>query len=135
MLERVNYRFLRTLASEGNFPLHRFKHNYSDVSSYFKVHTISSQHMVNDQVLMYGILRKELKVPELDQKIQNRDISYDLRNPIDVRNIKARSNWFQYSALNRCIKAWNSLPNNVQAIESKSGFRSVVKNRTLAYYV
>ena len=133
-LESVQHRFLRHLSYRFYIPMHKFDHDYGDVSRYFGLPTIKSIHCVNDITFLYKLLVDYNINGELLKLFEFKHYTYSFRQIRQLKEYHCKLDCTLHGATFRLRRLWNSLDINMSKISNLYTLKNHVKASLLKFY-
>ncbi|OXU30910.1 hypothetical protein TSAR_009256 [Trichomalopsis sarcophagae] len=114
-LESVQHRIIRYLAYKNNSLMSRLKHDYTELSLFFNLPTITSLHHYHDCLLSIKVLRDFITSEVIKAKFCVGELAYMLRNHQPLQEESSSSNFGLFSTI-RLRRSWNILPRSVTEV-------------------
>lgn len=125
-LEKVQHRFLRSLAYKAGTPMDKASHDYSEIASKYNIPSVESIHRYNDMICVYKCIH--LNYLQDDSEIFKLKIShYPQRRSFVLEETRSRTNDILHTTTFRLRKDWNNLPEGMRSIGDLATFSKDVK--------
>ena len=132
-IERVEHIFIRYLAYKDGNPMSFFNHNYYSNSVKFSIPTVMSLHNYYDCIFAYLCFNKIIVCEPLNLKFTERDFGINIRKSRHLKEVTSHKDYTHFSALNRILRYWNSLPDDLRQLKPLSTFKRIAREQIYKY--